>query len=282
MTAPSYIVDSHVHFWDPSRLEYPWLGGLPTLNRAFLPADYALATQAVPVRKVIFVESGCLPSLNRDEVRWISELAEPLVHGIVAHAEVENRPRIREDLAALAKFPLVKGIRRNLQGESAPGFCLQPDFIAGVQLLAEFGFTFDLCLLPHQLPDAIELARRCPAVTFVLDHCAKPELREKRFDPWAASLKALSELPNVSCKLSGLITEAHWNRWTPLDLQPFIAHALDCFGFDRVLFGGDWPVLNLAGDYSGWLNALQSLLAHATEEEARKLLQTNAEKIYQI
>ncbi len=236
------------------------------------------------IGKIIFIESGCTSSQNREEVSWISGLAgqEPRIHGIVAHVPLENATGVRAELAALAKFQLVKGVRRNLQGETAPDFCLQPDFVAGVQALEEFGFSFDLCILHQQLPAAIELVRRCPEVVFILDHCGKPAIRESHFEPWAVHLKALGELPNVSCKISGLLTEADLIDWKPCDLQPFIRHALDCFGVDRVLFGGDWPVLTLAGDYLQWLGALDFCLPGADESDLKKLFQSNAENIYRI
>jgi len=278
------IVDAHVHFWNPSRFNYPWLAGVPALNRAFLPENYSAATEAANVGKMIFVECGCEPAQNRDEVKWISELAirEKRLKGIVAHASLERGVAAREELAALAKFPLVKGVRRNLQGEADVNFCLQPDFIAGVRALAEFNFSFDLCIVHHQLPAVIELVRRCPEINFVLDHGGKPAIRERQLDPWRQHLLQLAALPNVACKISGLLTEADWANWQPADLQPFVRHAIDCFGFGRAMFGGDWPVLTLAGDYSRWLATLDFFFGTASESDLKKLFQTNAENFYHI
>ena len=283
MKLPEYIVDSHVHFWDPARLDYPWLTGVPALSRAFLPQDYAAATGAVKTGKMIVVEACCTPAQNRAEAAWMAQLAarEPRLKGIVAHASLEQGRPVRAELAALAQIPTVKGVRRNLQGEAAD-FCLQPDFVAGVRALAEFDFSFDLCLVHHQLPAVTELVRRCPEVNFVLDHGGKPAIRQRLFEPWAGQLKTLAALPNVCCKLSGLLTEADLAHWQPADLRPYVRHTAECFGFDRVLFGGDWPVLTLAGDFSRWLTVLDILLEEAGEADWRKMLQTNAERIYHV
>ena len=158
------IVDSHVHFWNPARLRYSWLDGLPALNREFLPSDFAAASANSNVTKIIFIESGCEPVQNLAEVNWASALVkgEPRLKGIVAHASLEKGESIRGELEALAGCPLVKGIRRNLQAEGAD-FCLMPEFLAGVRLLSNLGFTFDLCVRHDQLRAAWpSLSAACP------------------------------------------------------------------------------------------------------------------------
>jgi L-fuconolactonase len=278
------IVDAHVHFWNPAELNYPWLAGAPALNRTFLPEDYPAATRTANVSKMIFVECGCTAAQSIDEARWISEIAtrEPRLKGIIAQASVELGERVTGELATLDKNPIVRGVRRNLQGETDACFCLQPNFITGVQTLAKFNFTFDLCIVHSQLPAVIQLVARCPEVFFILDHCAKPAIRDQNLDPWRKHLRELAALPNVACKISGLVTEANPARCGASDLQPYVAHAIDCFGFDRVLFGGDWPVCQLATTYDDWLTALQAILAGEPETNLKKLFQTNAERIYRV
>jgi L-fuconolactonase len=278
------IVDSHVHLWDPSRLCYPWLDGLPALNRAFLPEDFAAASTDLNVNKIIFIECGCEPAQSLAEVNWISDLAktEPRLKGTVAHAPLEKGETVRADLKKLAANPLVKGVRRNLQGEHDAEFCLRPEFIAGVKLLAAFDFTFDLCIRHDQLRSAAELVRRVPQVNFVLDHFGKPNVRGKKIEPWAADLKTLAALPNVVCKVSGLATEADWKNWQPGDLKFYFDRALGCFGIDRVLFGGDWPVATLATSYERWLETVRGFFPFATDTDRVKLFQTNAERIYRV
>ncbi len=278
------IVDTHVHFWNPARFRYAWLDGLPGLNRAFLPADFATASLNSNVGKMIFVESGCELAQSLDEVNWVSALAqnEPRLKGIIAHAPLENGGSVRSALSALAGRSLVKGVRRNLQGEHDTDFFMQTEFVAGVRLLAEFGFTFDLCIRHEQLRSVAELVRRVPQVTFVLDHLGKPDVRGKKTTPWAADLKTLAALPNVVCKISGLATEADWKNWQPADLEIYFARALECFGCDRVLFGGDWPVATLAASYDLWLETVLEFFPFATDTDRVKLFQGNAERVYRV
>jgi len=278
------IVDSHVHLWNPARLRYAWLDGLPALNRAFLPAEFAAVSANANVNKMVFIECGCEPAQSLAEVNWISDLAktEPRLKGIVAHAPLEKGEAARMELNALAACPLVKGVRRNLQGERDADFCLRPDFVAGVTLLEEFGFTFDLCIRHDQLRSVAELVRRVSQVTFVLDHLGKPDVRGKQMEPWAADLKALAALPNVVCKLSGLATEADWKSWQPADLKMYFGRPMECFGFDRVLFGGDWPVATRATSYERWLETVREFCSFATETDRVKLFQTNAERVYRV
>ena len=254
------------------------------MNRAFLPADFAAASVNSNVGKMIFIECGCEPAQHFAEVGWISHLAddEPRLKGIVAHISLEKGESVRAELDTCASCSLVKGVRRNLQGEHDAEFCLRPEFVAGVKLLAEFGFTFDLCIRHAQLRSAAELARRVPQVTFVLDHFGKPDVRGKKFEPWAADLKTLAAAPNVVCKLSGLATEADWKNWQPAGLNIYFERALECFGFNRVLFGGDWPVATLATSYERWLETVRGFFSLASETDRAKLFQTNAERIYRV
>ena len=283
MKAPA-IVDSHCHFWDPTRFHYAWNHDLPALNRAFVPADLAMVRTNVDVKKIIFVECDCAPAQSLAEADWASDLAksEPRLKGIIARAPVENGRAVRADLEKLASRPLVKGVRRNLQGEREVEFGLQPEFIAGIELLAEFNFTFDLCIRHEQMHSLVGLVKRIPQVTFVLDHFGKPDVRAKKREPWATNLKRLAALPNVVCKISGLTTEADWDNWRPDDLKFYFESALECFGFNRLLIGSDWPMATLATSYQRWIETVQQLFSFATEAERIQLFQANAERIYRV
>jgi L-fuconolactonase len=284
MNRPATIVDSHVHLWNPAVLHLAWLEALPELNRARLPEDFAHASAAANVSKMIFIECGGEPAQAIVEVDWVSALAkaEKRLCGIVAQAPLERGAEVREHLMQLARRPLVKGVRRLLQGEYDAEFCLRPEFVAGVKLLAVFDFTFDVCLRSEQLPAVTELVRRVPEVEFVFDHLGKPPVKAAQIEPWATQLKTLAGLPNVSCKISGLTTEADWQHWRVEDLKPYFEVALEAFGEERVLFGGDWPVCNLATDYGRWVETVVQLSESLTESGQRKLFQTNAERIYRI
>jgi len=282
---PSFpVIDAHVHLWDPGRFHYPWLDGIPALRRPFLPADYTAACGPVPVGAMVFMQCETAFAQAMDEARWVSVLAqqEPRLQAIVPWAPLEQGKGSCGYLEELARLPLVKGVRRLIQPESDPGFCLQPGVVEGVQELARFGFSFDLCISHRQLPNTIRLVRQCPAVTFILDHIGKPDIKNRLRHPWEQELRELARLPNVVCKLSGLVTEADLAQWTPQDLKPYLDHVLDCFGFDRVLFGGDWPVVTLASAYPRWVAALEWAVAGCTAGDQANLFWNNAARIYRI
>ena len=202
---PAELVDSHVHFWDPGNMNYAWLQTVPSLSRSFLPNDLLASAGAGEIIKMVFVECGCSPAQALAEVEWVTKLAldEQRLQGIVAHAPLERGARCLQDLTALAQFPLVRGVRRNVEDEKDADFCIRPDFIAGVRQLARFDFSCDLCVRHRQLPALIDLVRQCPDVRFVLDHCGKPDIHHRVFDPWRRNIDTLAELPNVWCKISG-------------------------------------------------------------------------------
>jgi L-fuconolactonase len=282
---PSFpIVDTHLHLWDLTRLRYPWLANVPALNQNHLIGDYQAACGPVEVAKMVFLQCECDPAQFQQEADWVTEVAQadPRIRGIVPWAPLDKGEGDRADLARLAANPLIKGIRRIIQFEADPAFCLRPDFMRGVQLLPEYGLSFDLCINHTQLANTIKLVRQCDEVSFVLDHLGKPEIKSGRLDPWRDELRELAQLPNVSCKLSGLVTEADHASWTPAGLQPYIDHVMECFGWDRVMFGGDWPLSTQASDYPRWVNTLDAALKGATPEQLRKVYVTNAEAFYRI
>ncbi len=282
--AQQAIVDTHVHLWDPKRLRYPWHASVPQLNRPYLPKDFREACGPLRVEKIVFLQCECDPSQYRDEVKFVTELAkeESRLAGMVPWAPLEKGEAARAELQDLAKNKLVKGVRRILDWPD-PARCLHPDFIRGVQMLAEFGFTFDICLKGDEvLKNAVELVRRCPGVKFVLDHIGKPFIKEKITEPWKTRIRELSRLPNVWCKISGVVTEADHARWTPADLQPYLDHVVQCFGFDRVMYGSDWSVSTLATDLPRWVATLERGVAGTSASDLKKLFHDNAIAFYRL
>ncbi|NJN96990.1 MAG: amidohydrolase family protein [Anaerolineales bacterium] len=277
------LVDSHIHFWHPNQLQYDWLAEVPAINRPFLPADLAEQAAGIDLQKIVFVQCDCITAHSLREVEWVTSLAgdEPRIQAIVAFAPLEKGAAASDHLETLSAYPLVKGVRRLIQSEGA-GFCIQPDFVQGVQLLAGFGYSFDLCLLHHQLPDAIKLVEQCPQVSFVLDHLGKPAIKAGQLDPWRQDLKSLAAFPNVTCKISGAVTEADLAQWTPADLQPYLDHTIEVFGPDRVMYGGDWPVSLLATTYQTWLETLDAATAGLSAVEKEKLFYHNACAFYKL
>lgn len=274
------LADSHIHFWNPDQLRYEWLSELPAINRPYTPAELVQAVGDAPVQKIVFVQADCIAADGLNEVAWVSELAEAdlSIQGIVAFAPLEE-DKIAVYLTKLGRYPLVKGVRRLIQGESL-SFVANPDFVRGVQQLADFNYTFDICVRHEQLPAVIGLVRQCPTVRFVLDHLGKPAVKMQLLEPWATDLRRLADLPNVWCKLSGLVTEADWQTWSAADLQPYIEQALVAFGPDRLMFGGDWPVSELASEYGRWLQTAETAVRHLTESERDGIFYTNAVDFY--
>jgi L-fuconolactonase len=278
------IVDTHLHLWDLGRLRYPWLASVPALNRSHLIADYRAACGAVAVAKMVFLQCECEPAQAGDECDWVTEVArvDPRLRGMVAWAPLERGEGAMPALERVAANPLVKGVRRIIQFEADQEFCLRPEFVRGVKLLPRFGLTFDLCINHRQLANTIRLVRQCPEVTFILDHIAKPDIKAGCLDPWRSELRELAALPNTWCKLSGLATEADPARWTAADLRPYIDHVMTCFGPDRVIFGGDWPVSTQATDYPRWVETVDWALAGCTPDELHRVYVRNAEAFYRV
>ena len=276
------IVDAHVHFWDGARLPYPWLADVPAIAAPHTPDELVREPGAPLPEAIVFVESAVAPARALDEVVWVEALAarEPRIAAIVAQVAVDRGGETEAALAALARHALVRGVRHNLQDYADPGHCLRPAFLDGVRAAGARGWTFDLCVRHAQLPACTALVRACPGTTFVLDHAGKPYVRGGVLDPWRQNIAALAGLPNVVCKLSGLVTEANPATWTPDALRPYVDHLLSCFGPGRLLFGSDWPVVNLAASYRRWLDAALELLAPLSAPERTAILSTNTKRVY--
>jgi L-fuconolactonase len=277
------IVDAHVHFWEPATLEYPWLKTLPALDRSFLPADYAAAVSELPVENCVIVEGNCLPTDSENEVRLFERLAraDPRIAGIVAFADLTEPTTLGATFDCLTSIPSVRGIRQNIQGQRR-GFALQRAFVHGVREVGRREWVFDLCVTHDQLDEAIALVEQCPGTRFVLDHCGKPDIRAGAQELWRRDVARLASHENVCCKISGLLTEADVARWREEDLLPYAAHVVECFGTERVLYGSDWPVLTLAGDYKSWFDFTARLADSWSEDQRRSFYAGNATREYRL
>jgi L-fuconolactonase len=278
------IVDTHLHIWDPDQLRYPWLADIPLLNKAYLIDDYRRACGPVNVEKMVFIQAEADFSLYRDEVDWVSAAAasDSGIQGIVAWAPLEEGNAVESELAFLSKNPLLRGIRRIIQFEPDSEFCLRPSFIEGVRLLPNYNLTFDICINHLQMANTIKFVEKCPDVNFILDHIGKPDIKNHLMEPWKSELKTLSEFPNVWCKMSGLVTEADFQHWTDDDLRPYIDHVLECFGFSRTMYGGDWPVVYQATEYPRWVETLEWALRGVSESSLKALFHDNGESFYNL
>ena len=279
------IIDAHLHLWDPGHFRMSWLDGNDRLKKAYGLAEYHQHTTGIPIEAMVYLQVEVETPYALLEAQWVVEQArqDARIRGIVPWAPLEYGERSRAFLAALQQTsPLIKGIRRIIQFEPDIAFCLRPDFVRGVQILPEYGFSFDICINHLQLANTLQLVRQCPGTSFILDHIAKPDIRAGLLDPWREQTQKLASFPNVVCKVSGLVTEADHARWEPDDLQPFLKHVLEVFGEDRVLFGGDWPVVTQASTYKRWVETLDALTAHLSPQAKRKLWVENARRFYRL
>jgi len=277
------IVDTHQHLWDLDLFQYSWLNSVSSLNHSFRMADYVGATEGLNVVKSVHLEADVDETFMLAETQHLLTLADqpdnPLA-AIVACARPERKD-FHSHLQKIAGHPKLKGIRRVLHTE--------PDdlgrgatFVENVGTLADYGLSFDICVLARQLPVAINLASRCPRVTFILDHCGVPQVKEKVLDPWRSHIAELAKFQNVFCKVSGIVAYADPQHWTVEDLRPYVEHGIACFGWDRVLFGSDWPVCTLAASFRQWVDALSLITRDAGEANRQKLFHDNAVRVYRL
>lgn len=278
------IVDAHVHLYDVKQLSYSWLSSVPKINRTYLLEDFDKARQNVVVDKIVFAEVAVDPGLHIQEAGFIQAMADKdsRLSGIIAHLPLEKGVSVEADIANLKHFRNLRGIRRLIETERNPAFCLEPQFLAALKLLPKHDLSFDICVKHWALTYAIELVKRCPDVSFVLDHIGKPDIKNGLRQPWWGQIKELSALPNVVCKVSGVITEANHAAWKPADVKPYVAHVIDSFGFDRVMYGSDWTVSELTHAYPDWVQIIDEIIAGASDAERRKLYRETAIRTYRL
>ena len=277
------IVDTHQHLWDLDLFRYAWLQQLPGLNRSFRMNDYLAATNGLAIEKSVHLEADVDEPFMLDETMHLLRLADcadnPL-EGVVACGRPESK-EFKTYVEKIAGHPKLRGVRRVLH--TRPDDLGQSEtFIENVCSLSGYGLSFDICVLARQLPIAIRLVSQCPDVTFILDHCGVPQVRDKILNPWRSLIREIAKFPNVFCKISGLIAYADPNNWTAEDLRPYVDHAIECFGWDRVMFGSDWPVCTVSASYRQWVDVLLSLTRSAGAANQKKLFHDNAILVYRL
>jgi len=278
------IIDSHQHLIYPEKFSYSWTAAIPQLaGQAFRYDDYAAAIEGTCVRRTIFMESGVDDPHWQEETRFVHTLASThgsLIAGIIANCRPEEE-RGFEAYVESALSPKLVGFRRILHTE--------PDelpqracFSSNVRLLEKYELTFDLCVLARQLPLATNLASKCPNVQFVLDHCGVPDIASGQIDPWRQHIREMAKLPNVACKISGVLAYCAPGRATVEAVRPYVEHCLEQFGWDRVVWGSDWPVCTITSDLRTWANVTNEIIAAEDESSQRKLLHGNTSRVYKL
>jgi len=280
------IIDAHIHQWDLSKYPTPWVMGNPVLQKNYLLQDLKDQAAGTGLVGMVHVQAAWAPEYSQMEADFVANQAayDGFVKGLVAYAPLEYGEGVRTYLASLVTRGLVvKGIRRILQGESDPAFGLKPDFIRGVQILPDYGLSFDLLVKgAAQTDSAIEIVRQCPNVRIVLDHLLKLNIDKREFQPWATQMTKLASFPNVMAKISGLVTEDIPGSWSPADLKPYIDHAITVFGADRLIYGGDWPPVLMQTSYANWLKTAKDLTSSLGPDGQRKFFADNARKFYRL
>ncbi len=272
-------LDSHQHFWKFNTAEYGWMKSEWPIRRDFLPADLQPLLQQHGFDGTVAVQAR----QSLEESRWLLKLADesPIIKGVVGWVDLRSAT-VSEQLAELARHPRFVGVRHVVQDEPDERFLLRPDFMRGLRELPQFKLTYDLLLFPHQLPAAIELTRQLPEQPFVLDHVAKPSIRDGGIDLWQENMRELAKSPNVHCKISGLVTEGDWANWNPADFKPYLDVTFEAFGEDRLLYGSDWPVCLLAGSYERVFRLIENYAQQFSPISRSKLFGENAARFYGI
>ncbi len=277
------IVDTHLHLIYRTALRYPWLSGVPTLDRDFSQEEYALHALRAGIEAALHMEVDVDPAEMEAETVHTKALAgEPgsLLRGAIVSCRPEE-PGFPAWLEKVRADPFVKGFRRVLH--------VVPDdvsegalFRENVKRIAGSGLTFDLCVLPHQMKQATAIVDLAPDVQFVLDHCGVPDIKGGAEHPWKEQIAEIARRPNVAGKISGVVAYAESATWTVETLRPYVEHTIASFGWDRVVWGSDWPVCTLGGGLLGWVAATHALLAGASEAERTKLLSANAKRLWRL
>ncbi|WP_327258907.1 amidohydrolase family protein [Streptomyces sp. NBC_01240] len=279
---PDPIVDAHHHVWDLSVRDQPWLIGeaLEPIRRSFTLADLESEAATTGVTSTVLVQTIAVAAETPEFLAFAA--ASPLVAGVVGWVDL-TAPDVADTIDSLRGLPggeKLVGIRHPVQDEADPDWLLRPDVSRGLAAVAAAGLTYDLLIRPPQFPAAVQAAAALPGLAFIVDHLGKPPIAAGELHPWAKDINALAALPNTVCKLSGVVTEADWQAWSPHDLYPFAETALQAFGPDRLMFGSDWPVCLLAASYEDVVNAARTLTGSLSPAERAAVFAGTATRVY--
>ena len=273
------MIDAHHHLWQYNGRDYVWMNGaMGSLRRDFLIPELDEAARGCGVEGTIVVQAR----QTLEETTWLCDVAKqnPRILGVVGWVPLHS-PDLGIILDNVA-HPSLRGVRHVLHDEPDDQHMLRDDFNRGVNMLHSRNLVYDILIFERHLPQTIRFVDRHPNQIFVVDHIAKPLIRDGVLSPWKENLTELARRANVYCKVSGMVTEADWNRWTPAQLQPFFDVALDAFGPSRLMFGSDWPVLTLASSYSGWVCTFREMISALSEPEQKSIYSETARMVYRL
>jgi L-fuconolactonase len=274
------VIDAHQHFWKFDPIRENWINDdMKSIQKDFLPADLEIVLNENGIEGSVVVQSDQSEKENEFQLKNAAEYN--FIKGVVGWVDLQA-PGIEEKLVYYKQFKKLKGFRHVLQGESQRDLMLQPRFRKGISLLRKYGFTYDILIFPDQLVYANELVREFPDQLFVLDHIAKPPIKNKKIDEWKKDILALGAHENVYCKISGMVTEADWKNWTSDDFIPYIDVVVNAFGTKRIMFGSDWPICLVAASYSKMKKIVDDYFSFFSKNEQKNFYGKTAIKFYNL
>ncbi len=274
------IIDAHIHFWKFDPVRDSWINDdMTVIKRDFLPADAEKIFQKNNITGCVAVQAD----RSEQETAFLVELCRKnaFIKGVVGWVDL-SRKDIQETLLAYSKVPEIKGFREIMQGTPDEQYFTNHSFLEGVKHLNNYGYTYDILIYHNQLPTAVRFSERYPDQAFILDHIAKPNIKSGEWKKWKTDMKELAKNPRMYCKLSGMVTEADWQRWNDDHIKPYLEIAAECFGTDRLCFGSDWPVCLLAGKYEAVLKIITEFLLQVPLAEREQVLSRNITRFYTL
>lgn len=274
------IIDSHQHFWHYEPVKHAWIDDeMAIIRKDFMPSDLETVYQEYGIDGCLAVQAD----QTLDETDFLLKLASEydFIKGVVGWADLRDAT-IESVLEHYRQHNKLKGFRHVVQGEADPNFLLRPDFLRGISLLERYGYTYDILIFPHQLGATLEFVKRFPNQKFIIDHIAKPYIKDGFFDGWAVLMREIGKQKNVFCKLSGIITEADYKLWTPSQIEPYMQLVLEAFGPERLVFGSDWPVCLVAGNYQRVKHLVTDFISKLSESEQKQIMGMNAINFYNL
>lgn len=274
-------IDSHQHYWHFNEQDYGWMGDdMAVIKRDFLPKDLLPELQSIDFEASVAVQAR----QTWEETCWLLQLADenPHIKGVVGWVDLQS-DNAEKQLQSFAAHPRAVGVRHVIHDEEDVNFMLRPEFINGIKLLEKFGLAYDILIFPKHLPNTIQFVKQfSPNQIFILDHIAKPFIKEGTITPWKEQIEELAQFPNIFCKVSGMVTEADWKNWTPENIKPYLDVIFKAFGPERIMIGSDWPVCLVAGEYAKVMGVVTSYIANLTEQDKANVLGINAINAYKI
>jgi L-fuconolactonase len=274
-------IDSHQHYWHFNVQDYGWMGeNMLAIKRNFLPEDLVSELRSIDFDGSIAVQAR----QSIEETNWLLELADlnPQIKGVVGWVDLQSE-QAEVQISSFAKHPKAIGVRHVIHDEADIDFILRPAFIGGIKLLEKYNLAYDILIFPKHLNNTIQLVKQCSEKQiFVVDHIAKPFIKDGILSPWKEEITELASFPNVYCKISGMVTEADWNNWQPEDIKPYLDVVFRAFGNERIMIGSDWPVCLVAGKYNEVMNVVLNYISEFDENDKNKILGDNAAKAYDI